>query len=164
MATADRAFINAEQRAFNWLETKLSDITAGANGYIGELPIALGEQHPVVKERQMWMFGITGQNETMSSNVGNPVHCHKATAIFRGMFETREMALNIVGSFRSFLPAQVHSLVQRLDYSEGLTIGRDVVELRNDQDKGGLHRIWIVEQPLWIQFSNDDETIGYEGN
>jgi len=163
MATADRAFINAEQRTFDWLSTALADIDGGIKGFIGELPITMSDRGYVVNERQMWCFGLTGQGETMESNVGNPVHCHLATATFRGMFETRQTALRICGRLRNILPAQVAPLVQRLNIAEGLLISRDMVELANDQDTGGLYRVWLVEQPLWVQFSNDDEEIGYTG-
>lgn len=164
MATADRSFINAEQRAYTWLKGQLADIDGGINGYIGELPIALGDKHPVVRERQMWMFAFTGQNETMTANVGQPAQCHKATAVFRAMLEERETALLIIGRLRQILPGEIHAKVQRLDLLPGLSgPSRDTVELQNDQSIGGLYRVWLIEQPLWIQFSNDDEEIGYEG-
>jgi hypothetical protein len=164
MANADLAFINAEQRCFEWLRDLIADIDGGMAGYIGELPITMGEAHPLVEERQMWMFSITGQNDTMTANTGQFPHCHKAMASLRAMVATRKTALLLVGRLRSILPDQVAGTVQRLDISEGLQITRDVVELKNDQDIGGLLRVWLVEQPMWVQFSNDDEIIGYAGN
>lgn len=163
MATADLAFVNAEQRIFDWLKIHMAEIDAGLNGYLGELPISLGDRHYLVNERQMWSFAITGQNETLSSNIGSPVHCHRCTASIRAMVETRQTALKIAGRLRTLLPAQIAATVQRLDYVAGMTIGRDTVELSTDQDEGGLYRVWLVEQPLEVQFSNDDEQIGYEG-
>ena len=163
MATADRAFINAEQRTFDWLVTELADIDGGIKGFIGELPITMAAGGPIVNERQMWCFSLTGQSEFMPSNVNNPVHCHLAAATFRAMTATRQTALRLCGRLRNILPAQIAPLVQRLNLSEGLTISRDTVELANDQDTGGLYRVWLVEQPLWVQFSNDDEEIGYTG-
>jgi hypothetical protein len=164
MATADLAFINAEQRCFEWLRDLIADIDGGISGYIGELPITMGEAHALVGERQMWMFAITGQNDTMTANTGQPPRCHKAMATFRAMVATRKTALLLAGRLRSILPDQVAATVQRLDISEGMQLTRDVVELKNDQETGGLLRVWLVEQPMWVQFSNDDEIIGYSGN
>ena len=164
MATADLAFINAEQRCFEWLKDKLADIDGGVSGYIEELPITMGEAHPLVTERQMWMFALTVQTDLMTGNIGQPAHCHKCTATFKAMVATRQTALRFVGRLRTLLPDEVAPTVQRLDLMEGLNISRDTVELSNDQEQGGLHRVWVVDQPLWVQFSNDDEIIGYSGN
>lgn len=165
MATADRAFINAEQRVFEWLEPHIAEIDAGINGYVGELPITLSDRNYLVGERQMWCVAIVNQTETMQSNIGSPVHCHRAGMVFRAMVEKRETALKLIGKLRTVLPDEVEAgKVQRLDYVQGMTIGRDTVELANDQDVGGLYRVWLVEQPLEVQFSNDDEQIGYEGD
>jgi hypothetical protein len=164
MPTADLALINAEQRAFDWLKAQIADIDGGISGYVGEFPITLSASGFAVNERQMWMFAITTQNETMMSNVGNPVHCHLVMCNFRAMVEKRSTALMIAGRLRTILPAQPAALVQRLAIQPGLTIGRDTVELANDQDIGGTHRVWVIDQPLLMQFSNDDEQIGYEGD
>lgn len=159
MATAERAFINAERRAFDWLKVQIADIDGGISGYIGELPISINAAGFSVGERQMWSFAITGQNDTMLSNVGSPVHCHLAASTFRAMVESRQTALRLAGRLRDILPAQVSDTVQRLAIQPGLSIGRDTVELSNDQDIGGNYRVWLIEQPMLIQFSNDDEII-----
>ena len=164
MATADLAFINAEQRVFDWLETELADIDGGVSGYIGELPITMGEAHPLVTERQMWMFALNVQTDLMTGNIGQQAQCHKCNATFKAMLATRETALRFIGRLRTLLPDEVAPTVQRLDLMEGMSVSRDVVELANDQSTGGLLRVWLVDQPLWVQFSNDDETIGYSGN
>lgn len=162
-ATSDLAFINAEQRCFEFFKPIMIDIEEGIAGYIGELPISVGQAGYVVSELQMWCFAITGQADTMTTGIGQTAHCHKALASFRAMVSNRKTALLIIGRLRKFLPAGVHANVQRLDIMEGMTLGRDTVELSNDLERGGLHRVWLVEQPMWIQFSNDDENINYEG-
>lgn len=162
--SADFAFINAEQRCYEWLKNRLADIDGGISGYIGELPISIGDASFQAYEKQMWMFAITGQGETMTSPVNQPVACHLAQAHFRAMVSTRKTAMLLLGRLRSLLPAQIAPTVQRMHIEPGLAIGRETVELSNDQETGGLYRVWLIEQPLTVQFSNDNEDISYEGN
>ena len=164
MTTANLAFINAEQRCFEFFRNNMIDIDGGISGYIGELPISIGNATYQVYEKQMWMFAITGQAETMTSPVGSPVHCHLAQASFRAMVSTRKTALFVLGRIRSLLPVQVAPTVQRMHIEPGMTITRDTVELSNDLDEGGLYRVWLIEQPLTVQFNNDEEELSYEGN
>ena len=164
MPNADRAFINAEQRCFDWIKEKLADIDGGITGFVGELPIKMSDRGAVVSERQMWCFGFTGQTETFGSNVGFPSQCHRVSASFRAMVTKRETALAIIGRLRTILPGSPGALVQRMNIESGMSLGRDTVELANDQERGGLYRVHLIDQPLWVQFSNDDELIGYQGN
>lgn len=87
-----------------------------------------------------------------------------ATATFKAMVSSRKTALYMLGRLRKIMPAAVADTVQRIAIEPGASIIRDTVELSNDQEAGGLYRVWLIEQPLMIQFSNDDEDISYEGN
>jgi hypothetical protein len=150
------AWVNAEDRCFQYLLEKLDATETGnkVRGYKGELPRTLLSEN---KDLAAWYFAIERESELIMVRATEaPLETWRFSAGFRGLFIERDVAQRTWGNLMDALPIARGTLagITKFRAMPGTNLRREIMQLDNDLAHGGPTRVWALEVPLEVVFTN----------
>ncbi len=152
------AWEHAENACYGFLREALG-ATHNADSFIAELP----KDFVYNSRRGMWLFAIGDEpgdapldaefNVRHPGGMGtNPLW--QMPARLQGVWTERSAAILAAGVMRAVLPIPENSIdgIFRFNRRTEPNIVRTTILRKADQDKGGIMRVWRMQQPMVVTF------------